>query len=55
MDTRGISADPVTALMIISGRLSPWPAIALMACASPGIVPKFFDLFVFPCERGVRP
>lgn len=46
-----ISADPVTALMVISGRLSRWPAIALGGLRFAGdseIGPRFFDLFVFP-------
>lgn len=47
-----ISADPVTALMVISGRLSRWPAIALgglrFTGPRPEIGPRFFDLFVFP-------
>ena len=47
-----VSADPVTALMVISGRLSRWPAIALgrlrFSGERPEIGPRFFDLFVFP-------
>ena len=47
-----ISADPVTALMVVSGRLSRWPAIALGRLGftgdRPGIGPRFFDLFIFP-------
>lgn len=46
-----ISADPVTALMVISGRLSRWPAVALGTLrfsGDAGLGPRFFDLFVFP-------
>ena len=47
-----ISADAVTALLVIAGRLRPWPAIALgglrFTGARPEIGPRFFDLFVFP-------
>ena len=47
-----ISADPVTALLVISGRLSRWPAIALGGLSFTGpradLGPRFFDLFVFP-------
>lgn len=47
-----ISADPVTALLVISGRVGQWPAIAAGRlrftgrCAAVG--PRFSDLFVFP-------
>jgi uncharacterized protein (TIGR03083 family) len=47
-----ISADPVTALLVMSGRLSRWAAIALggltFAGDRPEIGPRFNDLFVFP-------
>jgi uncharacterized protein (TIGR03083 family) len=47
-----ISADPVAALLVISGRLSRWPAIALGRLAltgdCPELGPRFFDLFLFP-------
>ena len=47
-----ISADPVTALMVRSGRLSQWPAVALgrltFTGACPEIGPRFAELFVFP-------
>jgi hypothetical protein len=47
-----ISADPVTALLVMSGRLSQWAAIALgrltFSGARPEIGPRFTDLFVFP-------
>jgi uncharacterized protein (TIGR03083 family) len=47
-----ISADPVTALLVISGRLSQWPAIALGRLTftgdRPELGPRFADLFVFP-------
>ena len=47
-----ISADPVTALLVISGRLRPWPAIALGGLSftgdHPELGPWFFDPFVFP-------
>jgi uncharacterized protein (TIGR03083 family) len=47
-----ISADPVTALLVIGGRLSQWPAIALGGLTftgdRPELGPRFADLFVFP-------
>lgn len=46
-----ISAEPVSALMVISGRLSRWTAIALGELRFTGdtkLGPRFFDLFVFP-------
>lgn len=47
-----ISADAVTALLVISRRLSKWPAIALgtlsFAGEHPEIGPGFFDAFIFP-------
>jgi uncharacterized protein (TIGR03083 family) len=47
-----VSADPVTALLVISGRLSRWSAVALGSLRftgeRPEIGPRFFDLFVFP-------
>lgn len=47
-----ISADPVAALMVVSGRLDQWSAIALGRLAfsgvRPEIGPRFTDLFVFP-------
>ena len=47
-----ISADPVTALLVMSGRLSQWAAIALgrltFSGARPEIGARFNDLFVFP-------
>jgi uncharacterized protein (TIGR03083 family) len=47
-----ISADPVSALLVISGRLCRWPAIALGGLRFTGgradLGPRFFDLFVFP-------
>jgi uncharacterized protein (TIGR03083 family) len=47
-----IAADPVTALLVQSGRLGQWPAIALgrltFAGPHPEIGPRFADLFVFP-------
>lgn len=47
-----ISADPVTALLVMSGRLSQWAAIALgrltFSGDRPEIGPRFNDLFVFP-------
>lgn len=47
-----ISADPVTALLVQSGRLNQWPAIALgcliFAGARPEVGPRFAGLFVFP-------
>jgi hypothetical protein len=46
-----ISADPVTALLVISGRDSQWPAITLGRLAftgdRPELGPRFADLFVF--------
>jgi hypothetical protein len=47
-----ISMDPVTALLVMSGRLSQWPAIAIGAMTfsgdRPELGPRFADLFVFP-------
>lgn len=47
-----ITADSVTALLVMSGRLSQWAAIALGRLAfsgrRPEIGPRFHDLFVFP-------
>jgi uncharacterized protein (TIGR03083 family) len=47
-----ISADPVTAHLVTSRRLSQWLAIALgtlrFSGERPEIGPRFFDLFVFP-------
>jgi len=47
-----ISADPVTALLVTTGRLSQWPAIALGRLTftgdRPELGPRFADLFVFP-------
>ena len=47
-----ISADPVTALLVMSGRLSQWAAIALGRLSfsgdRPEIGPRFNELFVFP-------
>ena len=47
-----ISTDPVTALLVLSGRLSQWAAIALgrltFSGDRPEIGPRFNDLFVFP-------
>jgi hypothetical protein len=47
-----ISADPVTTLLVMSGRLSQWAAIALgrltFSGDQPEIGPRFNDLFVFP-------
>jgi hypothetical protein len=47
-----VSADPVTTLLIQSGRLSQWPAIALgrltFTGERPEVGPRFADLFVFP-------
>ena len=47
-----ISTDPATALLVISGRLSQWPAIALgrlnFTGDRPELGPRFADLFVFP-------
>jgi uncharacterized protein (TIGR03083 family) len=47
-----ISADPVAALLVMSGRLSQWAAIALgrltFSGDRPEIGPRFTDLFVFP-------
>jgi uncharacterized protein (TIGR03083 family) len=47
-----ISADPVTAHLVISKRISQWPAIALgrltFTGERPEIGPRFFDLFMFP-------
>jgi uncharacterized protein (TIGR03083 family) len=47
-----ISADPVTALLVMSGRLNQWAAIALgrltFSGDHPELCPRFHDLFVFP-------
>ncbi len=47
-----ISTDPVTALLVMSGRLTQWAAIALgrltFSGDRPEIGPRFTDLFVFP-------
>jgi uncharacterized protein (TIGR03083 family) len=47
-----VSADPVAALLVISGRISQWAAIALglmtFAGPSPEVGPRFADLFRFP-------
>lgn len=47
-----ISADPVTALLVMTGRLRQWPAIALGRLTFTGgraeLGPRFADLFVFP-------
>ena len=47
-----ISTDPVTALLVTSVGLSPWPAIALGRLTftgdRPDLGPRFADLFVFP-------
>ena len=47
-----ISADPVTALLVITGRVSQWPAVALgrlvFSGPRPELGPRFADLFVFP-------
>ena len=47
-----ITADSVTALLVMSGRLSQWAAIALgrltFSGQRPEIGPRFNDLFVFP-------
>ena len=47
-----IAADPVTALLVMSGRLSQWAAVALgrltFSGDRPEIGPRFHDLFVFP-------
>jgi len=47
-----ISADPVTALLVMSGRLTQWAAIALgrltFSGDRPEIGPRFDELFVFP-------
>jgi uncharacterized protein (TIGR03083 family) len=47
-----VSAEPVTALLVMSGRLSQWAAIALGLLAFSGDRPeigaRFHDLFVFP-------
>jgi uncharacterized protein (TIGR03083 family) len=47
-----ISDDPMTALLVMSGRLSQWAAIALgrltFSGDRPEIGPRFTDLFVFP-------
>lgn len=47
-----ISADPVTALLVLSGRISQWAAVALGRLSfsgdRPEIGPRFTNLFVFP-------
>lgn len=47
-----ISADAVTALLVQTGRLSQWPAIALgrltFSGRRPEVGPRFAELFVFP-------
>ena len=47
-----IATDPVTAHLVISKRISQWPAIALgrltYSGERPEIGPRFFDLFMFP-------
>lgn len=47
-----VSADPVTALLVLSGRLSQWPAITLgrlrFTGRHPEVGPRFAQLFVFP-------
>lgn len=47
-----ISTDPVTELLVMSGRLSQWAAIALQRLSfsgdRPEIGPRFRNLFVFP-------
>jgi len=47
-----IIADPVTALLLQTGRLSQWPAVALgrltFAGPHPELGPRFAELFVFP-------
>jgi uncharacterized protein (TIGR03083 family) len=47
-----ISADPVTALLVISGRLSQWAAMALGRLTftgdRPDLGPRFADVFVYP-------
>lgn len=47
-----ISMDPVTALLLTTGRLSQWPAIALgrltFSGDRPELGPRFVELFVFP-------
>ncbi|MGH9011906.1 MAG: methyltransferase, partial [Acidimicrobiia bacterium] len=47
-----ISADPVTALLVMSGRLTQWAAIALgrltFSGDRPELGPRFTDLFDFP-------
>ena len=47
-----IAADSVTALLVQSGRLSQWPAVALgrltFAGPHPELGPRFAELFVFP-------
>lgn len=47
-----ISMDPVTALLLVTGRLSQWAAVAL-GCLTfsgdqPDLGPRFVELFVFP-------
>jgi hypothetical protein len=47
-----LAADPVTALLVQSGRLSQWAAVALgrltFAGPHPELGPRFAELFVFP-------
>jgi uncharacterized protein (TIGR03083 family) len=47
-----ISADPMTALLVMTGRLSQWAAIALgrltFSGERPDVGPRFDGLFVFP-------
>ncbi|MDQ1516487.1 MAG: hypothetical protein QOE80_2317, partial [Actinomycetota bacterium] len=47
-----ITADPAGFLLVGSGRLSQWPAIAsgllLPGGPDPELALRFFDLFVFP-------
>lgn len=47
-----LSADPVALLLVASGRLSRWPAVALGHLSATGDRPDlalgFFDLFVYP-------
>jgi uncharacterized protein (TIGR03083 family) len=47
-----IAADPVTAHLVLSKRISQWPAVALgrltFSGERPEIGPRFFDLFMFP-------
>ena len=47
-----IDADPAAFLLVASGRLSPWPAMALDLFTpggpDPGLALRFLDLFVYP-------